>query len=405
MHYVWGIIKSYIKRTKWLCKICIFIYLLIFGEKPYEYIHKERDINRLLERLQKRYKETDRAVYDFKKGNRFIFIGFPFKDCMIEKSVFGDIALGNLEGYDCRFYAARILKHTWLRIFHNIYFLINNYIPLHGKRLWEHAYTTDLMEIPTDKNIFVVFCPGGYYGSVFSQPLLWERLFVASERTFCKRVLYLVDSIDKYPKVRGWFPFFDTVLSHAYGDKKYGVTFYDTPCAKYPASDEEIIYDVYMRASDAGRDSLAWDVFKYLKRRGGNCWIYIHTLDDEKLLRACQEGFVYTSERLAYEEMLKEEMKANVLLEIVVPGVGSGATLRYYEAVMYGKKLLTNNPTVKELSFYDERFIRYFEKPEDIDLEWVKAREKVDYNYNGEFSLANFCRKLEELEKNRETTI
>ena len=100
-----------------------------------------------------------------------------------------------------------------------------------------------------------------------------------------------------------------------------------------------------------------------------------------------------------------EKMKANVLLEIVIPGVGAGATLRYYEAVMYGKKLLTNNPTVKELSFYDERFIRYFEKPEDIDLEWVKAREKVDYNYTGEFSTANFCRKLEELENDTEITI
>ena len=61
-------------------------------------------------------------------------------------------------------------------------------------------------------------------------------------------------------------------------------------------------------------------------------------------------------------------------------------SLRYFEAIVYNKKLLTNNPEVVELPYYDERYMRVFESIEDIDVDWVKAIEKIDYKYKGEFS-------------------
>ncbi len=91
------------------------------------------------------------------------------------------------------------------------------------------------------------------------------------------------------------------------------------------------------------------------------------------------------SSYLSYQEVLERELNAKVLLEIVQQGQAA-LTLRAYEAVAYNRKLLSNNKTMLSFGYYDPRFMRYFERVEDIDWDWVKEDVKVDYNYKGEFS-------------------
>lgn len=93
--------------------------------------------------------------------------------------------------------------------------------------------------------------------------------------------------------------------------------------------------------------------------------------------------------RLSYAEILKHDLASNVILEIVSDGK-YGATFRYCEAVVYNIKLLTNNPNIVKYPFYNPRYMKLFSKVEDIDVEWIKKREKVDYHYNGEFSPKSF---------------
>ena len=45
-----------------------------------------------------------------------------------------------------------------------------------------------------------------------------------------------------------------------------------------------------------------------------------------------------------------------------------------------------NNKNFNKLPFYDSRFMRYFEKVDDIDIEWVREQIKIDYGYSDEFS-------------------
>ena len=75
-------------------------------------------------------------------------------------------------------------------------------------------------------------------------------------------------------------------------------------------------------------------------------------------------------------------------------------TLKYFEAVCFNKKLLTNNQNAKKLSFYNEKYIKIFNKFEDIDIEWIKKIEPINYNYKNEFSPMYIVEKLKELEKN-----
>ena len=71
--------------------------------------------------------------------------------------------------------------------------------------------------------------------------------------------------------------------------------------------------------------------------------------------------------------------------------------MRYKEAVMYNKKLLTNNSNVNLLPCYNPKYIKYFEKPEDIDIDWLLRREPVIYDYQMEFSTDCFCEKIKNL--------
>lgn len=86
-----------------------------------------------------------------------------------------------------------------------------------------------------------------------------------------------------------------------------------------------------------------------------------------------------------YDENVSRAVCCNCILEIVRENF-VGFTQRYYEAVIFNKKLLTNNPNIKELEYYDERFMQYFETIDQVDWDWVKEERTVDYGYQGDFS-------------------
>jgi hypothetical protein len=107
-------------------------------------------------------------------------------------------------------------------------------------------------------------------------------------------------------------------------------------------------------------------------------------------------GIQFIDQPIEYMQTLHDIQSCNCILEIVKEGQG-GPTLRYFEAICYNKKLLTNNPAVVDLPFYDERYIRVFNTASDIDIDWVARREPVDYHYDGRFSpiyMVEMMRKL-----------
>lgn len=86
-----------------------------------------------------------------------------------------------------------------------------------------------------------------------------------------------------------------------------------------------------------------------------------------------------------YEEVLSAINHTKCILEILQNGQ-SGASLRYFEAVCYNKKLLTNNSHIKDFPYYNPQYMRVFDDIHDIDIEWIKADEFVEYGYQGDFS-------------------
>ncbi len=105
------------------------------------------------------------------------------------------------------------------------------------------------------------------------------------------------------------------------------------------------------------------------------------------------QGVSYRDTGISYADYLCRECEANCLLEIV-KGDTKGETLRCWEAVYYNKKLLTNWQGITQFPFYDPRYMRYFSSAEDIDMDFVRNREPVDYGYKGENSPRHFLDEL-----------
>ena len=48
--------------------------------------------------------------------------------------------------------------------------------------------------------------------------------------------------------------------------------------------------------------------------------------------------------------------------------------------------MVTNNHNTIHLPYYDERYIKIINSEDDLDVEWIKKKEIVDYGYKGDFS-------------------
>lgn len=216
-----------------------------------------------------------------------------------------------------------------------------------------------------------------------------------------KICLYLLDSYDASSENmvivrRRMSNFcFDKVYTFDVGDsKKYGFELKDFcyySSAKYrKIKTQNCVYDaVYVGGVQGGKESLLSSVSSRLFSEGCR-------LDFE--VYACKNGNLTDPIRvidrwMPYSQVLELDAKSNCIIEIVQRHQ-KGATLRYFEAVVGNKKLLSNNPEIKHFPFYDPRWMKVFERVDDIDVEWVKRQEKIEYGYKEEFSPVHLVRAI-----------
>jgi hypothetical protein len=174
--------------------------------------------------------------------------------------------------------------------------------------------------------------------------------------------------------------------------KKFG-WIYTGPCY-YSALQmpvENVSVDLCFIGKAKGRDALINECYSTVS---ANALCTFKVYGNEK--NDFVDGIVLLEHPMTYRQVLHEVITCNCILEIVIDGQ-TGPSLRYFEAVCYNKKLLTNNPAIVDLPFYDERYMRVFKTASDIDVDWVARREPVDYHYDGSFSpihLVELVRKL-----------
>ena len=122
-------------------------------------------------------------------------------------------------------------------------------------------------------------------------------------------------------------------------------------------------------------------VYKYLTNNAVNC--DFHLIFGKKMELPDVE--FASRKRMTYLEMIKHTIDSKAILEIVSDGK-NGITERFYDALMYNKRLITNNKDIKRHPFFDSRYMLIYDDPSDISIDWLSSDAKVDYNYHGEYS-------------------
>ena len=188
--------------------------------------------------------------------------------------------------------------------------------------------------------------------------------------------------------------FFDQVYSF---DKKdcdnYGFIYHPTNYSMVDLRSDYIEQDAFYVGVSKGRADIIANVYKKLNSKGANLQFYISGLESgEKKI----DGIHY-NEWLNYGQILEMIQHSNCIVEIM-DGKQEGVTLRTMEAICYNKKLLTNNQSMKESKYFNTGNIQVFSTPEEIDVNFIMNREKIDYKYEGEFSPIHLLEHINQVE-------
>jgi hypothetical protein len=262
---------------------------------------------------------------------------------------------------------------------------------------WGRWHVLNSLEINDDEPTYAVFMPGTDIDRLILPGLL-KRMRAAHPNL--KYALLLFDSLDSPLQWHGWnrvqevFPLFDLVASFDAGDaKRLGIPHFNDPYAARRVSHcGRFGTDVFFVGHDKGRLDKLCRIADRFSSAGISYRILVAAASDAE--KAKQHGLTVLDSRLSYAEMLEQALDAKCLLEVLVDGQHS-SSLRYYEAAVYNKLLLSDNPGIKSLPVYHCEYMKCFEQADDIDTAWLKDTQKVDYHYRDEFSVRRLIELVE----------
>ena len=270
------------------------------------------------------------------------------------------------------------------------------WLPL--KSLWDRAFTVQSRDLSTDGTNYLVF-----HTCVKFSPSHIRRL---KRHADVRVVLYLPDTLrvlniaadeKQWERYRRHY-MIDEVYSFDPADcRRYGFRFFDIysalPDCKRLA-DHKPSRDLFYIGScrTAERLALVQGIYRRATEAGVRCDFRMTGVPESDVRTG--DGITY-NQRLAYQDVVVQTLRSGCILEILNPGQ-HGNTLRYKEAVVYGRRLVSNNPDILTSQYYDPRYMQYFERPEDIDMQWLLADERASYPYEGEYSPMTMIRMMEE---------
>lgn len=189
---------------------------------------------------------------------------------------------------------------------------------------------------------------------------------------------------------------YDYIITYNYEEaKKYKLEFFELPYTKLNIIDEDIRqYDLFFVGNAKNRLDDIHSLYINATKIGLKCGFWINEVREEDRL---QETNIIYNNRLSYLQYLKFMMRSRCIVDLCQKN--DKTTLRYSEAVVYNKKLLTDDKSCIYKTLYNSNYIKIL--PSAIDecfFNWVRDDNTIDYGYTDEFSPVKFVEYLENLE-------
>lgn len=278
---------------------------------------------------------------------------------------------------------------------------LNRKFTLPFQHIWNRAYIGEL-NFSEHKPICFIFTAGvsdlPYKMKLF--PYLRKKypdcklIFLLRDRIEVSQTL--IQSVDLKNEAK---KIFDIVYTINNKDAElYGFEKMHSFCSRFPVktSPDDFKSDVIFIGAVKDRMDTIRQAYEKFTKAGLKCdFLLVHP----KPIADLPDGLCVQSKGIPYGEMLRRTVNAKCILDITQRGT-DGLTSRGLEALCYNKKLLTDNPRIKESKNFDPRYMHVYFDIRDVDPEFIREDVEVEYGYDGEFSPVRGLEKIEqELER------
>ena len=216
--------------------------------------------------------------------------------------------------------------------------------------------------------------------------------FIKKKYPHVKLALLIRDTVEDNTKRNKEFQIekvkeqFDMVVSYdnVHDVPVYGLTYAPVYMSVFREIDLSTIkcqYDLAFIGASKDRLSIIHHIYQHCIAHRLKVYFYIFRRKKSGRL----PGIIYGNRYLKRALFLQRELESNCILE-VLKGDAHSNTTRFWEAVIYNRKFYTNWKGVVDSPYYNPRFVRVFDQPEDLDIDFIKERIEVDYHYQGELS-------------------
>lgn len=153
--------------------------------------------------------------------------------------------------------------------------------------------------------------------------------------------------------------------------------------------------DVFFVGAAKNRMQKILETYDILEKAGLNCYFYV--MDAKPPYNQERRGINYVPKDvwLSYEECIQYVQHTKCVLEIMQQGA-KGETLRVWEAITYGKMLLTNNQSMKDSKFYSPDYISIIPENGDIDVDRIKSFESKQNPFKEDITPEKFLEYIAE---------
>lgn len=170
---------------------------------------------------------------------------------------------------------------------------------------------------------------------------------------------------------------FDCVVTYnPFEAKKYGMTYLEKwPFPKYTPINEPDI-DVFFVGRAKDRLGLIYSIYDKLNCYGLALSFWVYDIDN------CLINYDYSinyNKWLSYKSVLKLCSESRCIIDLCKDG--NVSELRYNQAVSMGKKLITNDCTVVNRTYFNSNNILVISSDRDIDYDWI-LKKTDNYGYD-----------------------
>lgn len=231
---------------------------------------------------------------------------------------------------------------------------------------------------------FVFFSRDTYYANKY----VWKIL--KNSYADAKFVMIFTDMVDKHPyyNIRDIKERFDMVLTTVDDDvERYGLLYYpyvytepdkEDICAEYES-------DILFVGHTKDRLEKLESIYEYLSKRGVKCEFHIIAVPEDQ--QRYKGKIHYEPQNIMYSEVIERVKRTKCILDVKQSDDPTSIQPRPLEAIIYRKKLLTNEPNFKRVAKYDNpKYVKIFRDESEIAADWLKEEIEIDYKYQEEFS-------------------